>query len=704
MSSRGYRLLVCCCPTFAIGLFLLLAAALDLAAGPAPPQAVTSAAQLISVPSPTGVTVTPTGTTGSSFYRYGVVAQVGGNYSVFALGTTSTGNSTLSGSNYNAISCSGPTGASKFFFYRISSPLSSSGYGLIGNASTCSFNDTGQTSDLTNPWNFTTIGIAGYSINNVIWLDGCLGVPSPKYACTIAGLRQAAKDANGYGSQAGVVMLPPMNSSGLGGTNGTGNPLGGIAFGGETFQIPSNIFVIGAGLHRYDVDINLCGGQGVTSCVNSTGVVTSASESGNIMTFNTNTAVPIEPGSYAIIANTNASYNSAANGLPNGWYVITTNASSGASTCTSFTAYNPVSGLSNFTGMGDVQNVPVAFDFPPGTFSSGVLNLTVENTSLSASLASQAISMESQGSSITQNNVVRDIEVLNGDGGPAALNETGIGVPNLGVNFQVTNNIFDDILYTQVGTPINIMKADWHNRFLNQRVIYTGSTAGVMAFQGAFYGDIVDGLVQNEGSSSTDIAFATSGRLNSVSLTVDLSASSSVLNESGATVGGNNYLIQNMGSSSLGTYVGTSYLKVLDYNAVLATVYSENHTGLRTASTSFGTNLSSQTVLASVPATGAVQVSMVAVVDAVGTSCTGATANTVTPTLSWTAPGGTPETSTGPVLSFTGNGTLDTASTTTMISLTAQGGSAITLTTSSTLGSSGCSPAPKYRIYAKAIS
>ena len=59
---------------------------------------------------PTGLTVTPTGTVGTTTYEYAVCSLDGnGGASAVVTATTTTGNATLSVTNYNAVSWTAPT-------------------------------------------------------------------------------------------------------------------------------------------------------------------------------------------------------------------------------------------------------------------------------------------------------------------------------------------------------------------------------------------------------------------------------------------------------------------------------------------------------------------------------------------------------------------------------------------------------------------
>jgi hypothetical protein len=96
---------------------------------------------------PTAPTVTPTGTTGSTSYSYTITAinAYGGETIASPVGSTASGNATLTTTNYNALSWSSVTGATGYKIYRtVASGTSPTTTGLIGSSTTTTFNDTGQ--------------------------------------------------------------------------------------------------------------------------------------------------------------------------------------------------------------------------------------------------------------------------------------------------------------------------------------------------------------------------------------------------------------------------------------------------------------------------------------------------------------------------------------------------------------------------------
>ena len=126
------------------------------------------------------------------------------------------------------------------------------------------------------------------------------------------------------------------------------------------------------------------------------------------------------------------------------------------------------------------------------------------------------------------------------------------------------------------------------------------------------------------------------------------------------------------------------------------------------AATNYGANVGSTTIVASAPYTGEVTIMVSAVQSLLGVGC-GAGTNSVTFTLAFTAPGGTAETPALPSQTISANGTLDSNSYLSssggqaMATIAVKTGTSISFSTTSSLGSAGCSPVPQYTAYAKAI-
>lgn len=98
--------------------------------------------QLPTIAVPGAPTVTPTGTTGATSYSYTCVALDGngGVTAASSAGSTTTGNATLSGTNYNALSVTAVPGAVQYAWYRT---VGGASQGLIGVTSAATLNDTG---------------------------------------------------------------------------------------------------------------------------------------------------------------------------------------------------------------------------------------------------------------------------------------------------------------------------------------------------------------------------------------------------------------------------------------------------------------------------------------------------------------------------------------------------------------------------------
>lgn len=110
-------------------------------AGTGPYEAGTTTA----LASPAAPTVTVEGTAGTTDYSYAIAALDGngGETAASAATAITTGNATLSSSDYNALSWTAVTGASGYAIYRTASAGTPSTTGFIGITNGMSFNDTG---------------------------------------------------------------------------------------------------------------------------------------------------------------------------------------------------------------------------------------------------------------------------------------------------------------------------------------------------------------------------------------------------------------------------------------------------------------------------------------------------------------------------------------------------------------------------------
>jgi len=116
--------------------------------------------------SPAGLTVTPTGTTGATTYKYRVTAVTEPGETIPCSEVTSTsGNATLSETNYNAISWTEVVNATSYNVYRTYGGTTT---GLIGTATDTTLDDTGLVGDAENVPTEDTTGSQYdyYSIRN----------------------------------------------------------------------------------------------------------------------------------------------------------------------------------------------------------------------------------------------------------------------------------------------------------------------------------------------------------------------------------------------------------------------------------------------------------------------------------------------------------------------------------------------------------
>lgn len=111
--------------------------------------------QLAEVDEPT---VEPVGTPGTSNYHYRIVAKdaTGGHASASPVGSTSIGNATLSGTDYNTIAWSAVSGAAEYDVYRTGGPGT---HGLIATTASTTLDDTGLTGDGSSAPTTNTTGI-----------------------------------------------------------------------------------------------------------------------------------------------------------------------------------------------------------------------------------------------------------------------------------------------------------------------------------------------------------------------------------------------------------------------------------------------------------------------------------------------------------------------------------------------------------------
>jgi len=108
-------------------------------------------------------TVTPQGTTGATTYSYKIVATQGGGWTAASVaGTTTTGNATLDGTNFNRITWTGISGATGYHVYRTVGGATQGKISTITIGTTVTLDDTGLAGDsATAPTGNTTGAILG---------------------------------------------------------------------------------------------------------------------------------------------------------------------------------------------------------------------------------------------------------------------------------------------------------------------------------------------------------------------------------------------------------------------------------------------------------------------------------------------------------------------------------------------------------------
>lgn len=187
------------------------------------------ALNLLYLSNPGAPTVTPQGTTGSTTWSYKAVAKLkdGTGTAAGAEGTTTTGNATLTGTNFNRLSVTAVPNAYSYDWYRTAAGGTPSSTGKIGNSVGTTFDDTGIAGDASSPptTNLTaTIDVVSDAANASLTLDakGTGGVLFPNGAAATpsisftnsptTGLFRSAADVIGFGT-AGVERWV-INSSG----------------------------------------------------------------------------------------------------------------------------------------------------------------------------------------------------------------------------------------------------------------------------------------------------------------------------------------------------------------------------------------------------------------------------------------------------------------------------------------------------------
>ena len=154
---------------------------------------------------PTGPAVVPQGTVGSTTYAYKVVATLGaGHTAASPAGSATTGNATLSATNFTLITWAAVVGATGYTIYRTTG---GSTQGVIGTAgiNTLSFSDTGLTADSTTAPTLNTTG--GEPKNPTILSGSTDAIPSAgTFLVTTAGIDAITLNAPASGADDGLQV------------------------------------------------------------------------------------------------------------------------------------------------------------------------------------------------------------------------------------------------------------------------------------------------------------------------------------------------------------------------------------------------------------------------------------------------------------------------------------------------------------------
>lgn len=319
----------------------------------------------------------------------------------------------------------------------------------------------------------------------------------------------------------------------------------------------------------------------------------------------------------------------------------------------------------------------------------------------SSGAGARAIEIDGTASHTATQNIIEDIYIfsnstntgqrglfLNSTGGQAFI--SGNSFRDIQCNFNAAQNCIDS---ASTGT------GDEQNVFMNIRRVPGQANNNSVAFNMNSYEDEFLGMI-DAALGTTNTGMQLNGTGNKIRIVCD--NGSPCANETGSQPGQNVWNITYSSTASVGAVVTTS-------NVTVTPLAASNPSYIKlpsqtSAATNFGVALAAQTVIPSVLASASSTVSVVAIQTLAGIGCSVAT-NTATPTVSWTAPGGTAESQAVTALSISGNGALDTgaSSSITAFSFVAKAGTAVTYTSASVLASTGCTTTPQYTVFAKGI-
>jgi hypothetical protein len=230
------------------------------------------------LPTPSGVTVTPMGTTGATTYGYRVTALdgAGGETLASAQVQTTTGNALLDATNYNAIAWTPVNGAYQYRIYRTTTGGTPATTGLVGTVSstTYSFNDTGIAGGAAVP--------AAGSSGSANFIGGLL-----INGTSVISSARVIQNTTGYSQASGNFAIAGT------GTFGTGT--GAVSLNGATSVTGTNTFTVAGGLATLSAGLTA---NGVITINNSNNSAI------NIATGTSTSAVVIGGGSGTFALNT----------------------------------------------------------------------------------------------------------------------------------------------------------------------------------------------------------------------------------------------------------------------------------------------------------------------------------------------------------------------------------------------------------------
>lgn len=533
---------------------------------------------------PSSVSITQTGTAGTTARTYWVLTSNGSTYGIPNPYTTLTGNATLNSSNFNVITAT-VTGATTCTFYAATS-LRAATFN-IGTSSvtsgSCTLNDQGQAGTKQDPFIFVTGGFVSNYLNGGIILDGCLAwVSSPRYLCNGAGLRQAQLDAR-TGQFGGKVFIPETGECGSRdqtlATNGC--VAGGVNMGCQGITMAPFDVIQGAGR-----DVTALDFQGQTSQPTVSSVVVAADTITTTVTVNSSSCNHV--GQYipftgftgtATWLNTSGSTRPYlyVTSIPNTTTIVG-QLTGGASSNSPASPFTHAAGTYTDSGSENVPNS--AIDFPIAT--SGV-NRVCEVRDLAIALdqnvAGVGISFEGQANYATQEHWVHDVNIESN----VNVNSTQSGITltpaPTGANgsTNITVDKFDNIIFTKIGKPI-ISSGDYNNTFTGMDIETPLGSDNALNLQSSNDRFVVG--IHGLSTSTNGILVASGNNANNMFIyqcDLQVSVGSCVTDSSN---GGNIFEIQNNNGTPIGTFSNGDYVEDSEFTpaasgqTVAKTVYN----------------------------------------------------------------------------------------------------------------------------------